>query len=70
MVLKRIRAAFRTNFVQVGSVFLLTLATLVSILPLFSSTWAYIYAGVFWPVAAYVMNLIDPMPAPDSYDKY
>lgn len=63
-LVKRLRAACRTNEVQVTTVIALTALNGVALLQRTQETpgWLTVTALLFWPVFAFVANLIDPIP--------
>ena len=63
-MLKRIKQAFRTNEPQVSSVLFMSFLMLIACLSRGSYTpwWAYILCVIFWPLLAFIANLISPIP--------
>lgn len=63
-VLGRLRAALRTNDAQVRGVTLFTAGNLIAMLraqgPL--PVWLWVFGVAFWPLVAFVANLVDPLP--------
>lgn len=61
--MKRIRAAFHTNEAQVNAVVLLTMLNLAACAfrPDGAPWGLWLIAGLFWPVLAFVFNLLDPI---------
>ena len=63
--MKRIKAALRTNEPQVMSVCMFTFLNLIAYEKVGNhsgSVWILVCAVLFWPVLAFVFNLIDPIP--------
>lgn len=62
---RRLRAAMRTNEIQAQTVLLLTILNLVAASknPNMQAPWFYIAAAYFWPLVAFLGNLVSPIPA-------
>lgn len=68
--MKRLRAALRTNEVQVSSVISLTLLNLAVCVLVHTETppGFWLAATLFWPSIALLSNLIDPIPKEENSD--
>jgi len=63
-VVKRLKAALRTNEPQATAVLMLTCLNLLAVFsgPDWPPLGLLLVAALFWPVLAFVANLIDPIP--------
>lgn len=67
-IVRRLRAACRTNEPQATTVIALTALNGIALLQRTSETpgWFGIAVILFWPVFAFVANIIDPIPDDDA----
>jgi hypothetical protein len=61
-MLKRIKAALRTNDIQVGGVVFLSAMMVMASLHGERSWWVTLFAALVWPAVAFIANLFDPFP--------
>jgi hypothetical protein len=71
VVAKRVKAACRTNEPQAISVAVFTLLNLMAVMPHNqSASWPHpaliTLALLFWPLFAFLVNLISPLPTPNK----
>jgi len=67
-IVRRLRAACRTNEPQATTVIALTAMSGIALLQRTSETpgWLGIAVLLFWPVFAFAVNIIDPIPDDDA----
>lgn len=58
---KKLLRAFRTNDAQFQTVLVLSLASFASALSIGVSIWHCLFGLFFWPIAAYVTNVLHPI---------
>jgi len=69
-MIKRIKAAFRTNEPQVMAVIVFTCLNGIALLKRTNDTpiWFIIVALLFWPMIAFINNLFSPIPKYENSD--
>lgn len=66
-LVRRLRAACRTNEPQITAVIMFSMLNLLAALGRENTPWwLYVAVGLFWPMVAFIFNLIDPIPKRDA----
>lgn len=70
LLIKRVKAACRTNEPQATFVVAMTLFSLLSVAPRGGQGWPslpiLLLVTLFWPATAFCINLLSPLPTPDK----